>query len=81
MNSLKNKWYERWFQEKRSVARPNIDLWWELAGLIEYHDVSFIKVKGHSGDYWNTRADKLASYARTAKIEIRSELPNYESGH
>jgi ribonuclease HI len=49
LSALQNKWYERWFLEER--PRPNLDLWKVLAGLIHYHDVDFIKIKGHSGDY------------------------------
>ena len=68
LNTLKNKWYEQWFQEKRGKPRPNMDLWHQLVGLIHFHNVTFVKVKGHSGDYWNTRADKLAAHARVNRI-------------
>lgn len=72
LNSLKNKWYDRWFEQDADgtrVDRPNLDLWYVLAGLVQYHTVSFTKIKGHSGDYWNERADKLAGYARVNKVE------------
>lgn len=26
IKSLKNKWYERWFEEEEKVVRPNLDL-------------------------------------------------------
>lgn len=80
LNSLKNEWYKGWLygEPNRTKPRPNLDLWIELAGLVQYHDVEYFKVKGHSGDYWNTRADKLASYARTKKVAINSTFPNFE---
>lgn len=81
LNSLKNGWYKQWLygEPNRTKPRPNLDLWIELAGLVQYHQVEYIKVKGHSGDYWNTRADKLASYARKQKVEINSVFPNFDS--
>lgn len=42
----------------------NLDLWDELDRLIEKFDsVKFIKVKGHSDNNYNNRADKLANIA------------------
>lgn len=81
LNALKNEWYKGWLYNEphRTKKRPNLDLWMELAGLVQYHQVECIKVKGHSGDYWNTRADKLASYARKQKAEINSIFPNFDS--
>jgi len=38
----------------------NQDLWVELLALIRKLNVRFIKVKGHSGDRYNERADELA---------------------
>lgn len=68
LKTLKNKWYERWFAENQ--PRPNLDLWQTLVGLVHYHDVELEKTKGHSGDYWNERADQLAKYARKEKIAM-----------
>lgn len=67
-NTMRLKWYDRWFEEEelqlRTKPRPNLDLWKQLVGLAQFHDVEWVKVKGHSGDYWNERADKLAEAAR-----------------
>jgi ribonuclease HI len=68
INSLKKKWYEGWFATDADpnfpYKRPNLDLWRELVSEVEKRVVSFVKVKGHNGDKWNERADKLAMYAR-----------------
>lgn len=81
LNTLHYRWYDRWAQEDRngykSRQRPNMDLWEQLIGLTSFHTVNFYKVKGHSGDYWNTRADKLAAYARRNQISERTVLPNF----
>ena len=39
----------------------NKDLWIELDNLLNYHDVSWVWVKGHDGIYGNERADYLAT--------------------
>jgi len=42
--------------------RPNHDLWFQLieAGVKGKHRIRFVKVKGHSGDEYNEKCDKLA---------------------
>lgn len=74
LNTMRQKWYEKWFLEERETPRPNLDLWYLLVGLAEFHDITWIKVKGHSGDYWNERADKLADVARREKSALRLEI-------
>lgn len=78
LNSIRFQWYLNWFEETgRSKPRPNIDLWHMIHGLTQYHDVVPIKVKGHSGDYWNHRADRLADQARREKLEYKELVPNF----
>lgn len=79
LKTLKNGWYERWkIETDRKKPRPNMDLWEQLDGLTKFHNIIFTKVKGHSGDYWNTRVDRLANYARKDKIGIRNELVDFK---
>jgi ribonuclease HI len=43
----------------------NRDLWVALDAAIDQHTyVEFTHIKGHSGNGWNERVDKLASKAR-----------------
>lgn len=79
LNTLKQQWYLRWFEEENR-PRPNIDLWHILVGLINFHNVTFKKVKGHSGDYWNSRADALAGNARVSKAFTTVIQENYQEG-
>lgn len=69
LKTLRNKWYERWFEEEQ-LHRPNLDLWHNLVGLVNFHEVEFTKVKGHSGHYWNDRADTLAKKARKEQLTL-----------
>ncbi|MDR1002508.1 MAG: ribonuclease HI [Oscillospiraceae bacterium] len=48
-----------WIKSDRKPAL-NPDLWGELLELTEYHDVSFNWIKGHAGNEYNERCDKLA---------------------
>lgn len=72
-NTMTRQWYERWFKEG-PVNRPNMDLWHQLAGLANFHNVTWVKVKGHSGDYWNDRVDFLAAWARTDKQTLSNTV-------
>ncbi len=82
LKTMKNKWYERWLQEEphRTKVRPNMDLWHQLIGLNSFHNIHFIKIKGHSGDYWNERADRLADQARRSKLSSQVSIQDWAEG-
>jgi ribonuclease HI len=58
-------WIESWKKSgwKTSTKKPvkNVDLWQELDRLNQYYHVEYVKVKGHSGNKGNDRADVLAN--------------------
>lgn len=63
INGLKQKWYKRWFQTgKNSLGKvpANIDLWKRLAELDQFHQITPIHIKGHSGHRWQELVDSLA---------------------
>jgi ribonuclease HI len=54
------KWKgNNWVKSDKSPAL-NIDLWEQLLGLLEMHEVSFKWIKGHVGHPENERCDTLA---------------------
>ncbi|HEX9942499.1 MAG TPA: ribonuclease HI [Thermoanaerobaculia bacterium] len=57
-------WAARGWRRKAGELQ-NEDLWRRLAELIEKHEVRWDWVRGHAGNQWNERADKLAT------LEIR----------
>lgn len=67
-NCINQEWYKKWFRngwinsKKEPVA--NKDLWENLFQMLneleEDYQITFIKVKGHSMNTWNERADRLA---------------------
>ena len=54
-----------WKRKEKGRLKPvkNEDLWRTLDGLLETHDVTFTRVKGHSGHPENERCDELAVLA------------------
>lgn len=61
------QWISRWkqsgWQLRNKGKVKNVDLWQELDRLDSYHRVTWMWVKGHSGNEWNDRADELARNA------------------
>lgn len=60
--SLK-KWSHNGWKTTKGGPVKNKDLWEELLSLIKNNDfekITFIKVKGHSGDKFNDHVDKIA---------------------
>ncbi len=58
INWQKNSWKTA---DKKEVK--NKELWQELVELTNIHDITFIKVKGHSDNEYNNRCDELARKA------------------
>ena len=57
-NWEKNNWQKK--EKNKLVAVKNAELWQILYLLMKIHDIKWIKVKGHSNNELNNRADKLA---------------------
>lgn len=63
-DAVNKGWVYSWRENgwKKSDKKPalNVDLWEELLPLLETHSVTFNWVKGHSGNPYNERCDKMA---------------------
>lgn len=74
LNTFKQKWIYGWLKNgwKTSDRKPvkNSDLWKELLPLVERHEVTWTKVKGHAGVAGNERADVLARTAAAGSDEL-----------
>lgn len=72
VNAINQNWLRGWQRNgwKTSAKEPvkNRELWESLIKLIEYHKVTFIKVKGHSDNEFNNRCDELANEAMDEMI-------------
>lgn len=75
-NCINQQWYKKWFEngwmnsKKEPIA--NRDLWENLfeglSALEKEYKVTFIKVKGHSGNLFNERVDRLAVKASQGEV-------------
>lgn len=71
VNCIRDGWYKKWIVNgwitSQKAMVQNKELWQDIISLYEDLDkkchIEFIKVKGHSGDKYNTMADKLATEA------------------
>lgn len=67
VNCFKQGWIHNWLKNdfKNSKKQPveNKDLWLQLWDLMQIHEVSYIKVKGHSDNKLNNHCDFLARQA------------------
>jgi ribonuclease HI len=64
MNCFKQKWYLKWRRNQWKNSQgddvKNKTLWQDLIPLVESRDVTWVHVKGHSGNVFNERVDYLA---------------------
>jgi len=64
MNAFTQHWVENWKRRgwRKADKKPveNQDLWVEMLGEMERHEIQWVKVKGHSGHTENERVDALA---------------------
>ena len=67
-----NGWIMRGWRTASKDEVKNVDLWKELLSLMQIHEVSFVKVKGHADNELNNSCDYLA---RTAIKELQKTLP------
>ncbi|MGN0820089.1 MAG: ribonuclease HI [Christensenellaceae bacterium] len=75
VDAFSNGWVFGWQKNGWKTASKdevkNRELWQELLNLYGYHEIEFVKVKGHSDDLNNNRCDKIA---REEIIKLREKL-------
>ena len=66
-NAISKGWAEQWqrnhWMRNKSEPALNPDLWATLLDLCKIHEVEFVWTKGHAGDTYNERCDRLAREA------------------
>jgi len=64
INAFTKRWVKNWQKNgwKKADKKPveNRELWEEMIHYVNQHEVSWIKVKGHSDNELNNRVDQLA---------------------
>jgi ribonuclease HI len=73
-NAFTQGWIISWQKNnwKTSSKEPvkNQELWKELLGLVNIHDVSWKWVKGHAHSKWNNLCDTYAYKAASEKLPL-----------
>lgn len=77
INCYNQHWYWSWQSNgwKNSKKEPvaNKELWEAIIPFFNNPQFSFTKVRGHSGDYWNEKADELANKGKATAKRIIEE--------
>lgn len=79
-NAFENGWIDNWQMNgwRTSAKKPveNQDLWQQILDAAQQHNITWRKVKGHSGDKYNNICDKLARAAikENTKKEEENQL-------
>jgi len=64
INAMTKGWIQSWQKRgwRKANKKPveNKELWQQILEAMKPHEVTWVKVKGHSGDELNDLADKLA---------------------
>ncbi len=67
MKGWAKKWQQQhWMRNKKEMAK-NPDLWEQMLKLCNYHKVTFLWIRGHSGNKENERCDRLAVLAASQR--------------
>ena len=72
IDGITKGWARSWREKgwKKSDGKPalNVELWEKILELDEYHEIEYVWVKGHAGNPYNERCDRLAvSYYESLK--------------
>ena len=62
-------WIKRGWRTASKQPVKNRDLWEALYREAQNHELEWVWVRGHSGDEWNERVDRLATEAREALVD------------
>ena len=69
------EWIHNWKRKqwhRGGKLVKNLELWQQLDKLAQMHDVTWIWVRGHDGNYYNERCDQLAGDAIQAQRSKKS---------
>lgn len=79
VDAVEKKWVFGW-QVKSFKGKKNSDLWVRFLRIYPKHKVKFQWVKGHDGNTYNERCDRLAVDASNGSTLLKDEVFERESG-
>lgn len=67
VEAINKRWLDRWVSNNwtrgKNKELKNVTFWKELKKEMDKHNIKFVWVKGHSGDYYNELCDSIAEYS------------------
>jgi ribonuclease HI len=78
IKAFTERWITKWRSNNYQTGegkRANWELWEKLYTISRYHEVEWKWVRGHTGNVYNERCDRLAAKARGVEIEEPSTPP------
>jgi ribonuclease HI len=73
-----DNWLENGWRTSSKKDVENQDLWQYIIEAAKKHNISFNKVKGHSGDKYNSLCDRLARGEIKKNTQIKREVDKSE---
>ena len=67
-------WIKRGWKKSNKEAVKNVDLWERLLKAAEHHKIKWNWVKGHDGNVYNERCDRLATSAADNNAVLTDEF-------
>jgi ribonuclease HI len=65
VDAVEKKWVQSWYKN-HFKKKKNKDLWLRYLNVAQKHNIKFVWVKGHDGNIYNERCDRLAVQAATS---------------
>jgi ribonuclease HI len=62
VDAVEQKWVQSWYKNNFK-KKKNKDLWLRYLNVAKKHNIKFVWVKGHAGNFYNERCDRLAVQA------------------
>jgi ribonuclease HI len=59
VDAVEKKWVQSWLHNGFK-KKKNKDLWLRYLNIAQKHNIKFVWVKGHNGDIYNERCDRMA---------------------
>ncbi len=79
VNCINDCWYVNWmsngWRNSKGTTVANQDLWMQMIDVVEKHQVTAVKVKGHNAVFFNEYADHLANVGVDIYRDLMDGVP------
>jgi ribonuclease HI len=72
VNAVEKQWVLSWYKNNFK-NKKNKDLWIRYLNIAQKHNIKFIWVRGHNGNIYNERCDRLAVQAAESSNNLKED--------